>query len=238
MSLTPLARRLFSTSPPALAVTRRAVKNKWDISKIGPDVGNDSTSMGHRLIRERRELLHYLRLIEYDVPRLARFKKPFQPPSSNSSLSIRTFSYGGEAHAAEHKAILVAPVSQIGLKSPQAIHKLKLLAGVRWSEAAPRDAGFSLSEVGNSAFAEHGYIKISSEHFPEVRMNAKWCSDMLDELIKQANDTSKDTFANLPLDTRHLISQKTKRRQGGHSFGQTRRATIQDFPQEWLHSNV
>lgn len=47
------------------------MKNKWDIAKIGPDVGNDPTSMGHRLIRERRELLHYLRLIEYDIPRLA-----------------------------------------------------------------------------------------------------------------------------------------------------------------------
>ncbi|KAG8729909.1 hypothetical protein FRC11_007762 [Ceratobasidium sp. 423] len=234
MSLAPLGRRLFSSSSPALAVARRAIKNKWDVAKIGPDVGNDSTSMGHRLIRERRELLHYLRLIEYDVPRLSRFKKPFQPPSSKSPLSIRTFTYGGEPHAAEHKAVLVAPVTQIGLKSPQAIHKFKLLAGVRWSEAAPRDAGFSIGEVGDPSFAEHGYIKISSEHFPEVRMNAKWCSDMLDDLIKQANDSSKDSFADLPLDTRHLTSQRIKRRQGGHSFGRIKRATIQDFPQQWL----
>lgn len=75
LTLIPLRRaplhRLFSTSAPALAITRRAVKNKWDIAKIGPDVGNDPTSMGHRLIRERRELLQYLRLIEYDIPRLA-----------------------------------------------------------------------------------------------------------------------------------------------------------------------
>ncbi|CAE6464580.1 unnamed protein product [Rhizoctonia solani] len=238
MSLAPLGRRLFSTSSPALAVARRAVKNKWDVAKIGPDVGNDSTSMGHRLIRERRELLHYLRLIEYDVPRLSKFKKPFQPPSSKTPLSIRTFTYGGEPHAAEHKAILVAPISQIGLKNPQAIHKFKLLAGVRWSEAAPRDAGFAIGEVEDPSFAEHGYIKISSEHFPEVRMNAKWCSDILDELIKQANDPSEDSLADLPLDTRHLISQKIKRRQGGHSFGQTKRATIRDFPQEWLHATA
>ncbi|KAJ1302536.1 hypothetical protein OPQ81_002853 [Rhizoctonia solani] len=221
MSFTQLGRRLFSTSPPALAVARKAVKNKWDIAKIGADVGNDPTSIGHRLIRERRELLHYLRLIEYDVPRLSRFKKPFQPPSSNSPLSIRTFTYGGEPHAAEHKAILVAPVSQIGLNNPQAVHKFKLLAGVRWSDAPPRDAGFSVGEVGNPSFAEHGYIKISSEHFPEVRMNAKWCSDMLDELIHQANEPSKDSFADLPLDTRHLVSQRLKRRKGGHSFARS-----------------
>ncbi|KAF8746886.1 Mitochondrial ribosomal subunit protein, partial [Rhizoctonia solani] len=235
MYLTPLGRRFFSTSPPAFAAARRTVKNKWDVAKIGPDVGNDPTSMGHRLIRERRELLHYLRLIEYDVPRLSKFNKTFQPPS-NSPLSIRTFTYGGEPHAAEHKAIVVVPVSQLGLKTPQAIHKFKLLAGVRWSETAPRDAGFSVGEVGNSSFAEHGYVKISSEHFPEVRMNVKWCSDTLDEMIKQANDSSTDSFADLPLDKRHIISQQTKRRQGGHSFGQTKRATIRDFPQEWLHT--
>ncbi|CEL54329.1 37S ribosomal protein S24, mitochondrial OS=Saccharomyces cerevisiae (strain ATCC 204508 / S288c) GN=RSM24 PE=1 SV=1 [Rhizoctonia solani AG-1 IB] len=236
MSLPPLGLRLFSTSSPALAVTRRAVKNKWDIAKIGPNVGNDSTSVGHRLIRERRELLHYLRLIEYDIPRLSRFKKSFQPPTSKFPLSIRTFTYGGEPHAAEHKAVLVVPVSQLSLRSPEAIHKFKLLAGVRWSEAVPRDAGFSIGEVGNPSFAEHGYIKISSEHFPEVRMNVKWCSDTLDEMIKQANDSSADSFSDIPLDKRHLISQQKKRRQGGHSFSQTKRATIQDFPQEWLHA--
>lgn len=116
------------------------------------------------------------------------FRKPFEPPSSKAPLSIRTFTYGGEPHAAEHKAIIVAPVSQLGLKSTAAIHKFKLLAGVRWSAEAPRDAGFSAEEVAEGCkFAEEGFIKISSEHFPEVRMNAKWCSDMLDELIKRAN---------------------------------------------------
>ncbi|KAG8778311.1 hypothetical protein FRC12_025040 [Ceratobasidium sp. 428] len=143
--------------------------------------------MGHRLIRERRELLHYLRLIEYDVPRLAAFRKPFVPPPPNTPLSIRTFSYGGEPHPAEHKAVLVAPVSRLGLPTPEAVHKLKLLAGVRWSPTAPRDAGFSTEEAAErSEFAKDGYIKISSEHFPEVRMNVKWCSDMVDELVRQA----------------------------------------------------
>ncbi|KDN41267.1 hypothetical protein RSAG8_07536, partial [Rhizoctonia solani AG-8 WAC10335] len=160
-----------------------------------------------------------------------------RPHRSLLFLSVHLVTEGAP-HAAEHKAVLVVPVSQMGLKSPEAIHNFKLLTGVRWSEAPPRDAGFSLGEVGNPSFAEHGYIKISSEHFPEVRMNAKWCSDMLDELIQQANDSSKDSFVDLPLDTRHLNSQKIKRRQGGHSFGQTKRATIRDFPQEWLHANA
>ncbi|KAG9123013.1 hypothetical protein FRC07_000356 [Ceratobasidium sp. 392] len=236
MSLTPLRRvqstRLFTTSAPVNAITRRAVKNKWDIAKIGPDVGNDSTSMGHRLIRERRELLHYLRLIEYDVPRLAAFRKPFVPPPPTAPLSIRTFSYGGEPHPAEHKAVLVAPVARLGLDTPEAIHKFKLLAGVRWSPSAPRDAGFSTEEAGE--VGSEGFIKISSEQFPEARMNVKWCSDMVDELVRQAKDTSKDSFKDVPLDTRHITAQTIKRRQGGHSHGQTKRPTIADFPTAWL----
>lgn len=116
------------------------------------------------------------------------FRKPFEAPPPNAPLSIRTFTYSGEPHAAEHKAVLVAPVSGLGLRFPTAIHKFKLLAGVRWSLEVPRDAGFSAEEATEgSKFAEHGFIKISSEHFPEVRMNAKWCSDVLDELIKEAN---------------------------------------------------
>ncbi|KAF8596168.1 hypothetical protein BDV93DRAFT_534775 [Ceratobasidium sp. AG-I] len=191
--------------------------------------------MGHRLIRERRELLHYLRLIEYDAPRLAKFRKPFVPPSTKSPLSIRTFTYGGEPHAAEHKAVVVAPISQLGLPSSEAIHKFKLLAGVRWSPTAPPDAGFSTEEVAEgSEFAKDGFIKISSEHLPEVRMNVKWCSDMIDELLKQAKDTSKESFKDIPLDTRHLTSQTMKRRQGGHSHGQKARPTIRDFPEAWL----
>ncbi|KAG8703514.1 hypothetical protein FRC09_004113 [Ceratobasidium sp. 395] len=106
--------------------------------------------MGHRLIRERRELLHYLRLIEYDVPRLAAYDSISQtirtsPP--NAPLSIRTFSYGGEPHPAEHKAVLVAPVSRLGLQTPEEVHKFKLLVRVRWSPTAPRDAGSSTEEV-------------------------------------------------------------------------------------------
>ncbi|KAG8703515.1 hypothetical protein FRC09_004114 [Ceratobasidium sp. 395] len=147
-------------------VTSRAVKNKWDIAKIGPDVGNDPTSMGHRLIHERRELLHYLWLIEYDVPRLAAFRKPFVPPPPNAPLSIRTFSYGGEPHPAEQQAILVAPVSRLGLPTLEAVHKLKLLAGARWSPTAPGVAGFSTEEVEGSEFGKDGFIKSSSERFP------------------------------------------------------------------------
>ncbi len=128
------------------------------------------------------------------------FRKPFHPPPmSQSPITIRTLSYGGEPHPATRKAVLVAPVSHLPLKSPAAIHKFKLLAGPRWTTDAPRDAGLSTEEVrelsvkkgkGRAKDGEgdrHGFIKISHEGLPVTSMNAKWCSDTLDKLIEEAN---------------------------------------------------
>lgn len=81
------------------------------------------------------------------------------------------------------KRTIVAPVAKLPLKNDAAIHKFKLLAGVRWSLEPPRDAGIGPDESGR----EHGYIKISCEDFPRPGMNLKWASDALDRLITEAN---------------------------------------------------
>ena len=75
------------------------------------------------------------------------------------------------------------PVSRLGLKTDAAIHRIKLLAGPRWTPEPPKDSGIGPSEEENS---EHGYIKISCEDFPEPAMNLKWASDTLDNLIATA----------------------------------------------------
>ena len=98
---------------------------------------------------------------------------------------VRTISYAGEDHPATRKQIIVVAVSKLPLRSPDAIHKLKLLAGVRWSPKPPRDSGIADGE--DERVGEHGYIKISCEDFPKPAMNLKWGSDVLDNLIKEAN---------------------------------------------------
>jgi small subunit ribosomal protein S35 len=97
---------------------------------------------------------------------------------------IRSISYGGEAHPVMRKRIVVTPVSRLPLKNEAAIHKFKLLAGVRWTPDPPKDSGIGKTE---EEYAEHGYIKISCEDFPEPAMNLKWASDTLDRLIEMAN---------------------------------------------------
>jgi small subunit ribosomal protein S35 len=92
-------------------------------------------------------------------------------------------SYPGEEHPAAVKRALTVAISQLPLKDKRAIYKFRLLAGVRWTPTPPKDSGIKLGES-----AEHGYVKISCEDFPEPAMNLKWVSDRLDDLINEANN--------------------------------------------------
>lgn len=181
------------------------------------------------------------------------YRRPFVPPDSSNPLVIRSISYGGESHAAAAKRTIVVPVARLPLTNEQAIHKFKVLAGVRWTPEPPTDSGLTAEEGG----AEHGYFKIACEDFPKGPMNLKWASDTLDRLLAAANVSSlashgvigvlraydsyallqdvKETFADVPVDTRHIEARTRKAKKGGHICDrQTRRPTLRDFPKEWL----
>lgn len=110
------------------------------------------------------------------------FRKPFIPPTSEAPVSVRSISYLTEDHPASNKRVLTVPVAHLPLKDEKAIHKLKLLAGARWSPLPPKDGGFRLGEAD-----KHGYVKIACEDFPQPNMNLKWASDTLDRLVAEAN---------------------------------------------------
>jgi small subunit ribosomal protein S35 len=114
-------------------------------------------------------------------------RKPFVPPTAATPLVVRSVAYAGEdKHPLAPKRVVTAAVARLPLSGPTAIHKFKLLAGVRWSREPPKDAGLARDEPGG----EHGYIKISCEDFGKPAMNLKWISDTLDRLIAEANDVS------------------------------------------------
>lgn len=162
---------------------------------------NGVSSIGHLLLRQKRQHLYYLRLIEHEMPklvgkfcdlafqvhfmtrRLPAYRKPFVPPSPSNPLIIRTISYGGEQHPAEIKRTVVIPIARLPLKNAAAVHKFKLLAGPRWSIVHPRDSGVG----ANEDVAEHGYFKMTCEDFPKAAMNLKWISDTVDRLLAEAN---------------------------------------------------
>ncbi|VDB99709.1 unnamed protein product [Peniophora sp. CBMAI 1063] len=197
---------------------------------------DDTTSDGHRLLDQQRQVLYYFRLIEHEMPKLVAFRKPFVPPTSDRPMTVRSIDYGGESHPVTAKRVISVPVTYLPLRDANATHKLKVLAGVRWTSEPPKDAGFRYKEEGG----EHGYIKISCEDFPEPSMNLKWASDALDRLVAEANDTS-DPMTDVPLDTRHIDWKRAKRgigiKNGDLAGGRKRTAeppSLRDFPREWL----
>lgn len=194
------------------------------------DGKTDTTSAGHLAIRRDRRVLSYLRLIENVVPQLVVLRRPFTPPTSATPIIVRSIDYAGEEHPATNKQTIVVPVAQLPLRDEDAMHKFKVLAGVRWTPDPPKDAGVGPNETGR----EHGYIKISCEDFPHPAQNLKWASDVIDRLIEEANDP-KDKFKKVPHDTRHLVAKARKAKRGEHLSGRIfHRPSIRDFPKEWL----
>ena len=62
---------------------------------------------------------------------------------------------------------ITLPVARLPLSSDAARHKFKLIAGPRWD-------------------SDKDELKIACELFPTDRMNEKWCSDMLDRMVAEA----------------------------------------------------
>ncbi|KAI0800991.1 mitochondrial ribosomal subunit protein-domain-containing protein [Fomes fomentarius] len=232
-----LAARQGSQAPAATPTkTRRNVPNlealpiDEDIMEDQCPPEDDAPEPTHRYLQQQRDMLYYLRLIEHEMPKLVAYRKPFVLPDASTPLVIRNISYGGEPHPAAAKRTIVVPVARLPLANAQAIHKFKILAGPRWTPDAPADSGLGSEESG----AEHGYFKISCEDFPKGAMNLKWASDTIDRLLAAANDL-KETFSDIPVDTRHIEAKTRKAKKGGHIIGrQLHKPTIRDFPKEWL----
>ncbi|KAJ2920375.1 hypothetical protein MD484_g174, partial [Candolleomyces efflorescens] len=195
-----------------------------------PGLVRDSPSLGHHVLMEKRMVLHYLRLIEHEMPKLVAYRQPFIPPNSKETpIYVKEVHYQGEPHPALAKRSIVVAVDDLPLKDAAAVHKLKLLAGPRWTPNPPKDAGVMEEEAWGN-----GYIKISSDTYRNAEMNLKWVSDALDRLVVEAND-SKDTFSDLPVDMRHVYAKVRKAKKGDHLRNRPLRpVSIADFPKEWL----
>ncbi|KAF5336832.1 hypothetical protein D9611_003122 [Ephemerocybe angulata] len=193
------------------------------------DVG-DMPSLTHRMMMEKRRMLHYFRLIEHEMPKLVAYRKPFIPPNSKETpLYVKSISYQGENHPAVAKRAIVVNVDDLPLADAAAVHTIKLLAGPRWTPNPPKDAGVMEQEAWGN-----GYIKISCETYSNGEQNLKWASDALDRLVEQANN-QKESFADLPLDMRHVYAKVRKGKKGDHRRDRPLRPVSKaDFPKEWL----
>ncbi|PHH61242.1 hypothetical protein CDD81_620 [Ophiocordyceps australis] len=143
---------------------------------------DDITSMAHGKLEEIRDMRHYARLTVWEMPLLAKFAKPFVPPSNEEILRWRYTSYMGEVHPAETKVVLQFEVKGLGLEPVQA-NKLRKLAGPRYNP-------------------ETDVVKMSCESFEHQAQNKRYLSDLVESLVEAAKDPT-DTFEDVPLDVRH-----------------------------------
>ncbi|KAH8552942.1 mitochondrial ribosomal subunit protein-domain-containing protein [Umbelopsis sp. PMI_123] len=165
----------------------RRSEHPFDVDNMEKFNFDDQTTIGHELFDNIREVRSYLRKAKYEIPKLSEHAKPFVPPNSSQILRFKTQNYMGEPHPVESKCVLNVKVDLLGL-TDQERHKLLVLSGPRYNP-------------------ETGELTLSSEKFPYVKQNKKYLSDLLDKLIVESKDTS-DTFADIPLDTRHVKSKK------------------------------
>lgn len=108
--------------------------------------------------------------------------KPFELPSEKQVLRWRYTTYMGDNHPAENKVVVQFAPDDLGLTPVQA-EKLKKLAGPRYNP-------------------EKELIKMSCESYTHPAQNKRYLSNLVDDLIATAKDP-KDTFEDIPLDTRH-----------------------------------
>ncbi|KAH6917473.1 mitochondrial ribosomal subunit protein-domain-containing protein [Coprinopsis sp. MPI-PUGE-AT-0042] len=190
----------------------------------------DSPALGHLILEQKREVLHYMRLIEHEMPKLVAYRRPFIPPNSKETpLVTRSIKYIGEDHPASAKRVIVVAVDSLPLHDEKAVHAFKLLAGPRWTPNPPKDAGVCEHDTWGN-----GYFKISCDQHPHPVMNFKQAADSLKRLIAAANEKGK-AFHDLPVDLRHVYAKSRKAKKGDHLGDRPLNpVSIKDFPKEWL----
>lgn len=166
-------------------------ESEFGLDEVRGVLLEDMTSLTLDELHEHRELRKYYRKIVYELPSLVEFTKDFVPPSPEQVLQFRYSTYFGEAHPSASKVVLRLDIRKLGLEETELI-KLMKLAG---------------SRVDHNTHI----LKMSSERFEDPAQNKKYLSDTLDSLIAEAKDT-KDTFDDIPLDTRHSDKKLKHRR--------------------------
>ncbi|CAG8449180.1 16600_t:CDS:2 [Acaulospora morrowiae] len=193
--------RAFSSTKQLLARKRpggrKRSTSEFDIEFL-PEYQFDSTSKpGYEILFAQAEIRSYLRKTKYELPQLAKFSKPYIPPTSDQILLFKRSYYIGEEHPLQNKAVLAVKLSDLSL-TPEQGHKFKLLCSTRFD--------------GDDTF------KFSCEKFPHLAQNKKYLRDLIDRLLEAAKAREiiciniqrdpTDSFADLPVDLRHLKRKK------------------------------
>jgi small subunit ribosomal protein S35 len=162
-------------------VTYTTTEEQEDVSKI--DESNMS-ALAHRELQQHRELREMVRLAAWEMPLLSQYTTPFRPPREDQILKWRYTTYLGETHPAARKVVVEFEPARIPDLSPEQLSKLLKIAGPRYNPSTK-------------------IIKMSTDSFETQAQNKRYLAETIDNLIAECKDPNADSFADVPLDTRH-----------------------------------
>ncbi|CAR24158.1 mitochondrial 37S ribosomal protein mS35 [Lachancea thermotolerans CBS 6340] len=188
--------------------------NIEDDFKPSPFMFDDLPSQAQALVQQHREQRFYNRLAAYELPKLVQYRQEYKRPSQKTHpVTYRYTTYIGEEHPNSRKVVVSLKTQQLGLNDKE-VHKFRLLARTRYDHTTD-------------------IFKMSSDRYPEAAQNARYLSDKLQALIKEAKDTSDD-FSDVPLDTRHTTARNLRRKTRGYKFPEEWKRP-QDAPKEMVN---
>ncbi len=152
-----------------------------DLSRVGVD---SMSSLAYREIEQHKELREVVRIAAWEMPLLSRFAKPFHIPTEDQVLRWRYTAYMGEPHPAARKVVVEFQPEKLTDLDPGQRMKMLKLAGARYNPSTKT-------------------IKMSCESFETQAQNKRYLADTITKLIAEAKDLETDSFADVPLDTRH-----------------------------------
>ena len=147
----------------------------------------------------------YHRIAAYELPLLVKYRQEYKPVDTEENpITYKYTTYLGEEHPNSKKVVLSCHTSKLGLNEKQ-LHKFRLLARTRYNY-------------------ETDEFKMSCERFNQPLQNGRYLHDVLQRLINEAKDLSRETFEDIPLDKRHIVARNLRKKKGIKSF---------KFPEEW-----
>lgn len=170
---------------------------------LRPFMFDELPSQAQELVAQHREQRFYNRLAAYELPLLAQYRQEYKRPSAKTHpVTYRYTNYVGEEHPNSRKVVLSVKTEDLNLET-KSLHKFRVLARSRYDH---------ITDI----------FKMSSDKFENASQNARYLHDILQKLLAESKDLTKDDFSDVPIDMRHTIAKNLRKKKHNHKF-----------PEEW-----
>lgn len=166
---------------------KNRVMNNADLMNTGaPKYSNIEVLGKGTTPHEKRKINEMHRISAYEMPLLAKFRQEYVPAEATKNPINLTFNSDLSNDASSEfnrKVTLTVRLEDLKLDEKQS-KKFKILSGSKFDH-------------------NKNELKFKSSQFQDATQNARWLVERFNILLKESKDLSKETFEDIPVDTRH-----------------------------------